>query len=250
MKKTELIFGIHAVQAILDNAPERVFELYIHEKREDARLQDLFASAKRHHIPLKKLPMKEFDRLLPNTTHQGVIASCSERESLSEKELLLMIKNADQPLLLILDGVTDPHNLGACIRNANAAGALAVIIPKDNSASLTPVAIKAASGAAELTPLVVVTNVARTMRNLKEAGLWCYGLDATASDSIYTTDLSGPAVLVLGAEGKGLRRLTAEHCDALINIPMSGSVESLNVSVATGICLFEANRQRLTSSPS
>ncbi|WP_455198376.1 23S rRNA (guanosine(2251)-2'-O)-methyltransferase RlmB, partial [Kaarinaea lacus] len=178
--------------------------------------------------------------------HQGVVASAIAPRVLSESELdTLLDKLTDPPFLLVLDGVTDPHNLGACLRSADAAGIQAVITTKDRSASLTPTAVKVASGAAQTVPFVQVTNLARCLRNLKDRGIWLAGLDGEAEQSLYDTDLSGPLAIVMGAEGKGLRRLSREHCDYLARIPMAGTVESLNVSVATGVCLFEAHRQRL-----
>jgi 23S rRNA (guanosine2251-2'-O)-methyltransferase len=156
----------------------------------------------------------------------------------------LLDRTEGAPLLLVLDGVTDPHNLGACLRSADAAGALAVIVPKDKSATLTPVVRKVACGAAEVIPLVAVTNLARTLEKLQQRGLWVVGTAGEAEVSIYDQDLTGPTILIMGAEGKGMRRLTREHCDYLVNLPMAGSVSSLNVSVATGVCLFEAQRQR------
>jgi 23S rRNA (guanosine2251-2'-O)-methyltransferase len=185
--------------------------------------------------------------LAEGVRHQGVIARVRRQAAkIDEHNLLSALTRTVNPLVLVLDGVQDPHNLGACLRSAAAAGALAVIVPRDNSAPLTPVARRAAAGAAESLPLVTVTNLARTLRDLKEAGVWIYGASHDAEASLYETDLRGPVALVLGGEGKGLRRLTREHCDGLFRIPMSGAVESLNVSVAAGISLFEVMRQRLS----
>ena len=177
--------------------------------------------------------------------HQGVVADVSPSQVWGEAMLdELLDRTEGAPLLLVLDGVTDPHNLGACLRSADAAGALAVIVPKDKSATLTPTVRKVACGAAEVIPLVAVTNLARTLEKLQQRGLWVVGTAGEAEVSIYDQDLTGPTILIMGAEGKGMRRLTREHCDYLVKLPMAGSVSSLNVSVATGVCLFEAQRQR------
>lgn len=178
--------------------------------------------------------------------HQGVVAAVSESREWGEDDLMAMLAAASEPpFLLVLDGVTDPHNLGACMRTADAVGVQAVIVPKDKSATLTPVARKVACGAAETVPFVRVTNLARCLRALQEQGVWLVGTAGEAGSTLYQANFTGPVALVMGAEGKGMRRLTREHCDALINIPMLGHVDSLNVSVATGVCLYEALRQRL-----
>jgi len=185
------------------------------------------------------------DKLASGERHQGVIAQLKKIDNLGEGALDSVLDNAGpNPLLLVLDGVTDPHNLGACLRSADAAGVHAVIVPRDRAAGLSPVVRKVAAGAAETVPLIQVTNLARTLRWLKERGFWLVGTDDEATQSIYTAKLTGPIAIVLGAEGAGMRRLTKEHCDLLVNIPMQGVVESLNVSVATGVTLFEAVRQR------
>jgi len=181
-------------------------------------------------------------------SHQGVVAETGTAPGLGEKELPAFLEALEGPaFLLILDGVQDPHNLGACLRSANAAGVDAVIVPRDRSAPLNATARKVACGAAESLPVVRVTNLARTLRSIREAGVWVYGATGEAESTFYETDLSGPLALVLGGEGRGLRRLTREHCDGLLSIPMAGSISSLNVSVAAGIFLFEARRQRVES---
>lgn len=187
---------------------------------------------------------KVLDEKAESTQHQGIVARVKAAKILAEHDLDELLAKTDLPFLLILDGVTDPHNLGACLRNADAAGVQGIIVPKDNSVGLTAVVSKVACGAAETVPLFQVTNLARTMRHLQEKGVWIVGTAGEADCELYQADLKGPLAIAMGAEGKGLRRLSRECCDTLVSIPMSGSVSSLNVSVATGICLFEAVRQR------
>lgn len=245
MSSTEYIFGFHPIEALLEAAPHHLLELYIQQDRKDERLQKLLKKASAHSIAIVETNRKKLDSLSHHAQHQGVVAKARKEVGYGEDDLESILQRATgTALLLILDGVQDPHNLGACLRSANAAGVHAVIAPKDNSVGLTPVVRKVASGAAELTPFIQVTNLARTLRWLQEQGVWIYGTAGDADQSIYAIDLKGPIALVLGAEGKGLRRLTREHCDGLISIPMVGQIESLNVSVATGVCLFEAVRQR------
>ncbi|BFM18047.1 23S rRNA (guanosine(2251)-2'-O)-methyltransferase RlmB [Maricurvus nonylphenolicus] len=244
MAQLEPIFGLHAVQALLKSAPQRVQQLLVLRGRQDQRLQKVLAAAQKQQIATKQVDRKELDKLVEGN-HQGVIAMARPGELHDEKFLYTMLENLDAtPFLLVLDGVTDPHNLGACLRTAEAAGVHAVIAPKDNSASLNATARKVACGAAEVLPYISVTNLSRTLKKLQELGLWTIGTAGEAEQSVYQADLKGPMALVMGAEGKGMRRLTREHCDSLINIPMAGEVSSLNVSVATGVCLFEAVRQR------
>ncbi len=248
MQKTEYVFGLHAVQSLLKTAPQRVLELQVLKGRQDMRLQKLVTAAERQGIPLRPLTRAQLDKLVDKEdggNHQGAVALCKPGEAHDERFLKNLLENLTEPaFLLVLDGVTDPHNLGACLRSAEAAGVQAVIAPKDNSASLTGVARKVACGAAEVLPYICVTNLARTLKSIQETGVWITGAAGEAKESVYQADLRGPVALVMGAEGKGMRRLTREHCDNLINIPMAGSVSSLNVSVATGVCLFEAVRQR------
>ena len=249
MKKQDVIFGIHAVEALLKNSPERVIELWLMQGRDDERLEPLVNAAQDAGIKSQRSARKVLDEKAESTQHQGVVARVTAAKVLAESELdaLLDKLSAEQktPFFLILDGVTDPHNLGACIRNADAAGAHGVIVPKDNSVGLTSVVSKVASGAAEVVPLFQVTNLARTMRHIQDKGVWIVGAAGEADSNVYQADFKGALAIAMGAEGKGLRRLTRESCDSLISIPMSGTVSSLNVSVATGICLFEAVRQRL-----
>ncbi|MCL1143783.1 23S rRNA (guanosine(2251)-2'-O)-methyltransferase RlmB [Shewanella gaetbuli] len=249
MKKQEIIFGIHAVEALLQNSPERVIELWLLQGRDDERLAPLVAAAQAVGIKSQRSARKVLDEKADSSQHQGVVARVKAAKVLTENDLdSLMVKLESQqkkPFLLILDGVTDPHNLGACLRNADAAGVHGVIVPKDNSVGLTSVVSKVACGAAEVVPLFQVTNLARTMRYIQEKGVWIVGTAGEADSNVYQADLKDALAIAMGAEGKGLRRLTRESCDSLISIPMAGTVSSLNVSVATGICLFEAVRQRL-----
>jgi len=250
VNKPETVYGLHAVQALLQSAPQRVRQLYVLQGRNDPRLQKILSSAKANDIHAQDRSRAQLDTMVDNQNHQGVAAICEVGESHDEAFLFTLIDRLDQPaLLLVLDGVTDPHNLGACLRSAEAAGVNAVIAPKDKSASLTAVARKVASGAAEVLPFIPVTNLARTLKKLQQAGIWLVGAAGEAEQTVYQTDLTGPIALVMGAEGQGLRRLTRETCDYLVNIPMAGTVSSLNVSVATGVCLFEAVRQRQSSRP-
>jgi 23S rRNA (guanosine2251-2'-O)-methyltransferase len=244
----ELVFGIHAVEALLKRSPARIGELLVLEGRADKRVAPLIGQAERAGIRIQRLARHKLDQLVSGN-HQGVVARVSEgaQEQFAqwgEADLDDLVANAEKPLVLVLDGVTDPHNLGACLRSADAAGVTAVVVPKDNAASITPVVRKVACGAAEVIPFIQVTNLARTLKQLQEAGLWIVGTTGEADQTLYEQDLKGPIVMVMGAEGSGMRRLTKEHCDFLVRLPMAGSVSSLNVSVATGICLFEAVRQR------
>lgn len=245
MSEIELIFGLHTVNAVLQIQHERISELYVLRERHDLRLQAIISQAEQHHVLLKQVPKQELDQMLPNVQHQGVIAKCHKLRTYGEHDIEKLLERINEPpFLLILDGVQDPHNLGACLRSANAAGVHMVIAPQDRAVGLTPIARKVACGAAEITPFIQVTNLARTLRLLKELGIWLFGTADNAPKTLYQTELSGALALILGAEDKGLRRLTRELCDGLVSIPMHGSVSSLNVSVATGICLFEALRQR------
>lgn len=244
--KAEHVFGLHAVRSLLQRNPARVTLLLAVESRSDKRMDEILALADTAGVPVRRVSRHELDDRLPGVSHQGVLAETGTSTRLSENDLPAFLESLKEPaFLLILDGIQDPHNLGACMRSADAAGVHAVIVPKDRSAPLSAVARKVACGAADTVPLIQVTNLARTLRVLRDAGVWIFGAAGEADEALYTADLSGPLALVLGGEGKGLRRLTREHCDHLITIPMAGSVSSLNVSVATGICLFEARRQRI-----
>ncbi len=242
----EFSYGIHTVAALLERAPERIETLQVLEGRSDKRMQQLLSEAERANVRIVRVSRDELDKF--DVKHQGIVALLANNVEYREADLKSLIERSATPLLLILDGVTDPHNLGACLRSADAAGVDVVIAPRDNAASLTPVVRKVACGAAEVIPFVQVTNLARTLRDLQEWGVWLVGTAGEADTLIYEQDLTGPIAIVMGAEGSGLRRLTREHCDFLVKLPMAGSVSSLNVSVATGICLFEAVRQRRVAS--
>lgn len=241
----DLIFGLHAISAALRNDSVRMLEVWVLQGRQDARMQEVLALAKQRGVVAHHAPRHTLDAMAPGARHQGVIARCMGLPSYSEGDLEVLLDGVQGvPLLLVLDGVQDPHNLGACLRSADAAGVHAVIIPKDRASPLTATARKVASGAAESVPVVQVTNLARTLRELKDRNIWLVGAAGDADQSVFEVDLKGPMAIVMGAEGQGLRRLTKEHCDFLAHLPMAGVVESLNVSVATGIFLYEAVRQR------
>lgn len=244
MSQWEKVYGVHAVEALLRHHPKRVKQLWLAEGRQDPRVQVLVELAGQVRVPVGTRERKELDEWAEGV-HQGVVAEVSPSQVWGENMLEeLLERSAGPALLLALDGVTDPHNLGACLRTADAAGAMAVIVPKDKSATLNATVRKVACGAAEVIPLVAVTNLARTLEKLQQRGLWIVGTAGEATQTLYELDLTGPTVLVMGAEGKGMRRLTREHCDYLAKLPMGGSVSSLNVSVAAGVCLFEIVRQR------
>ena len=239
------IYGIHSVLHPLQNEPGSIVEIWIKESRRDARLQQIFALAHQHHILVHACQVGELDSLSQNGNHQGVVALQRSIQEYSETELEHSQLQRDSALLLALDGVQDPYNLGACMRTAEAAGVAGIIIPKNRAAGLTPTVIKVASGAAGHLPIYRVTNLVRTLQALKDQGYWIMGADACAEQLLYAVEMTAPFLcLVLGGEGKGLRRLTRENCDHLVKIPMVGKVESLNVSVATAICIYEALRQR------
>ncbi|MBN1684143.1 MAG: 23S rRNA (guanosine(2251)-2'-O)-methyltransferase RlmB [Gammaproteobacteria bacterium] len=239
------IYGIHTIQTALQKQPKNVIEIFISEQRKDQRIQQIIQLAEKNHIPIQFVSKETLQNQVGNIKHQNIIAKTLEKKLRTENDLDAFLDTLKPPaFLLILDGVQDPHNLGACLRTADAAGIQAVIVPKDQATGLTPVVRKVASGAAETVPLIQVTNLARTIRKLKDCGIWIVGADERADQTIFETELKGPIAIVLGAEGKGLRRLTKEHCDFLVKIPMQGTVSSLNVSVAAGVCLFETVRQR------
>ncbi len=239
-----IIHGLHSVESLLKNHPERVQLLYLLEDRQDKKIQTILELAKLQKVKTEFKKREELDRLTDNENHQGVAAVCHPMKNFNENDLDTFIQNSEKPFFLILDGVQDPHNLGACLRTADAAGVTAVIAPRDKSVGMTPTVVKVASGAAETVPFIQVTNLARTMKFLQENGVWIYGAAGEAEQNLFDVKFSGAVAIALGAEGTGLRRLTREHCDVLVKIPMQGSVSSLNVSVATGICLFEVVRQR------
>ncbi|MCF7501387.1 MULTISPECIES: 23S rRNA (guanosine(2251)-2'-O)-methyltransferase RlmB [Pseudoalteromonas] len=240
----ELIFGFHSVEAILAKEPERFLEIYALKGREDKRLNPVIDQARKFGISVQFMQRKALDNKANGEQHQGIIANVKAARMYNEKDLDEIIAREETPFLLVLDGITDPHNLGACLRSADAAGVHAIIVPKDKSAKLNGTARKVACGAAETVPLVQVTNLARTLREIKDAGVWVVGTAGETDTELFDANLTGPMAVVMGAEGDGMRRLTREHCDLLVKIPMAGTVSSLNVSVATGICLFEVLRQR------
>ncbi|MEO3864747.1 23S rRNA (guanosine(2251)-2'-O)-methyltransferase RlmB [Rheinheimera fenheensis] len=239
----DLVFGIHAVEAFLQRAPQDVLELFVMKDRDDKRMQPIIQLARQNGVSVQFCNRKTLDDMVGGQ-HQGIVAKARLQSTGNEADLAAIVAANDKPFILILDGVTDPHNLGAILRSADAAGVHAVVAPKDRSVKLTSVVRKVACGAAESVPFITITNLARTMRELQEAGVWIVGTAGETETLVYDADLKGPLALVLGAEGEGLRRLTRETCDALVKIPMFGTVSSLNVSVAAGICLFEAVRQR------
>jgi 23S rRNA (guanosine2251-2'-O)-methyltransferase len=241
---TQTIYGLHAVRALLERHPQRVLGIRLAEQRADARVRAIEELALRQRVTVKRVDGHALREQLGDVAHQGVAAEVVPLAPWNEDQLLAALTDAQAPLLLALDGVQDPHNLGACLRTADACGALAVIVPRDRAAQLTPAARKVAAGAAETTPVVAVTNLVRTLKLLKEAGLWVVGADAAADRDAAAVDLKGGVVLVLGSEGTGLRHLTQANCDFLVRLPQLGAVESLNVSVAAGMLLYEAVRQR------
>lgn len=244
-REPRVVFGFHAVLARLRADPKEVLEIFVDETRQDARAKDLVAIAERSGVRLMRVPTKRLDGFYGGGRHQGVVARVEVKRSSDSLEELL--EKVEKPLLLVLDGVTDPHNLGACLRVANAAGAHAVIAPRDRAAGITPAVSKVASGAAEATPYLMVTNLARTLAEIKEKNIWVIGADERAEQTLYDANLPDSIAWVLGAEGEGMRRLTRESCDLLVRIPMRGEVENLNVSVSAGVCLFESVRRRHSS---
>ncbi|NGP54291.1 23S rRNA (guanosine(2251)-2'-O)-methyltransferase RlmB [Thioalkalivibrio sp. XN8] len=244
MSTRELAWGLHPVREALQRAPERVLELWTQAGRSDDRMSEILALAGAEGIKCQAVRRETLDGMAGGGAHQGVVARLAPVAALDENDLYELLDRLQSPaFLLVLDGVQDPHNLGACLRTADAAGVHAVIIPKDRAAGLTPAARKAAAGAAETVPLVQVVNLARCLRGLKDRGIWLAGAEA-GGESALQADLAGPLALVLGAEGGGLRRLTRETCDLLVSLPMKGAVESLNVSVAAGVLLYLALAQR------
>jgi 23S rRNA (guanosine2251-2'-O)-methyltransferase len=244
MVEDNVVFGINAILQLLQNRPEKILVLYVSSERHDKRIDQIIALAKSNDLDVQRIDRKKIDQWFAGQNHQGIAAKIAQNKALGEADLKRLVESTDKPLFLVLDGVQDPHNLGACLRTANAAGVTAVIVPRDNAASITPIVRKVASGAADLIPFVQVSNLARALRELQQLGVWMVGTSGDAEQSIYQVDLTGSIAIVMGAEGEGIRELTRKHCDFLAYIPMLGQVESLNVSVATGICLYEAVRQR------
>ena len=244
MAQQEWLYGLHAMQAVIENEPERLIEVWVLKGRDDERLINIVNQARRFGVSVQFCNRKVLDDKVKGEQHQGIVARAKPAKTLDESDLDRLLDSTPVPLLLVLDGVTDPHNIGACLRTADAAGAHALIVPKDKSGGLTGTARKVACGAAEVVPFIQVTNLSRTLKQLQDKGVWVIGTAGEAEQLIYDCKLSGPMALVMGAEGKGMRRLTRETCDELVKLPMAGSVSSLNVSVATGVCLYEIVRQR------
>lgn len=245
MAEKHIIFGLHAVEAAVKRDSEHIERVYLEQGRRDERARQLEGQVRAAGVALERVKRQVLDDLTGGQRHQGVAAEATLPGPGDERQLARILDDLnDPPFLLVLDGVQDPHNLGACLRTADAAGVQAVIAPKDRACGLTSTVRKVASGAAEIVPFIQVTNLARTLRELRERGIWLVGTDLSAESDLYQADLAGPLALVMGAEEKGLRRLTREHCDQLVKLPMVGTVQSLNVSVSTGICLYEALRQR------
>jgi 23S rRNA (guanosine2251-2'-O)-methyltransferase len=244
MTSAKVLFGFHAVGVRLKTAPQSVIEVVFDASRRDARMRQFLDRAREAGVRLVEADALRVAKLAGSHGHQGVAARVEPIVAAHSLDDLLDALQ-EPPLLLVLDGVTDPHNLGACLRVADGAGAHAVIAPKDHSAGINATVAKVASGAAETVPYFMVTNLARTLGELKERNIWCIGTAGEAEKSIYQVEMKGPVALVLGAEGPGMRQLTRKTCDELVHIPMCGAVESLNVSVASGVCLYEARRQRL-----
>lgn len=244
-KEQQHVYGIHTVEMLLKENAHRIKFLWLQDDKKSGRMDGIIQKAKEQGVSVRFISRSELDNLSTQNNHQGVVAKIETHGRLHERQLYeLLESNSEPPFLLILDCVTDPHNLGACLRSSEAAGVQAVVVPDDNSAPVNAIAMKVASGAAEVLPVFRVVNLVRTIKQLKELGIWVVGADGDASASIYETDLTGPLALILGSEEKGMRRLTREHCDFLAKIPMMGTVPSLNVSVSAGICLFETLRQR------
>ncbi|MBK7003264.1 MAG: 23S rRNA (guanosine(2251)-2'-O)-methyltransferase RlmB [Rhodoferax sp.] len=258
MSAPKTLFGFHAVGVRLKTAPQSIVEIYFEVTRRDARMRQFLERAQEAGVRLMESDGARLAKLCGSHGHQGVVARVQALALVHSLDQLLedleaanaaVPQRSTAPLLLVLDGVTDPHNLGACLRVADGAGAHAIIAPKDHAAGINATVAKVASGAAETVPYFMVTNLARTLGELKERAIWVIGTSDAATSTLYQSDLTGPVALVLGAEGTGLRQLTAKTCDALVRIPMQGAVESLNVSVASGICLYEALRQRGAARP-
>ncbi|MFZ6720257.1 23S rRNA (guanosine(2251)-2'-O)-methyltransferase RlmB [Undibacterium sp. Ji49W] len=242
--KSKMIFGFHAVTSRIRHEASSVDEIYVDSARVDRRMQDLLSTAKAAGVRIILTDDQRLSNIVGTRRHQGVVAKASELSLARNLDELLDAIDGP-PLLLVLDGITDPHNLGACLRVADGAGAHAVIAPKDRAVGLNATAAKVASGAAETVPYITVTNLARTLRELKERDIWLVGTTDEVEKNIYDVDFKTGSAIIMGSEGEGMRRLTRETCDVLVSVPMFGSVESLNVSVASGVCLYEARRQRL-----
>jgi 23S rRNA (guanosine2251-2'-O)-methyltransferase len=242
-----VLYGFHAVETTLKYNAKRIKKMLVIADRKDERISRVIEQAQSNNIEIEKCNRKQLDELTSKAAHQGIAVHCEPLQIQNETYLDTLLDSLEEdPLLLVLDGVTDPHNLGACLRSADAAGVQVVIAAKNNAAPLNATVAKVACGAADVIPYVQVTNLARTLQYLQQRGIWVTGTSGAAEQTLYQSNLKGPLAIVMGAEGKGMRRLTQENCDFLLKIPMAGEVSSLNVSVATGVCLFEAQRQRLS----
>lgn len=239
------IYGVHAVESMLERAPHRLRQVFVSNERHDLRLQILAAKIQSQGIAIQGVKRQFLESKTSGAVHQGLVAAIIPEQGHREQDLPAILDLSPTPLLLVFDGVTDPHNLGACWRSAGAAGVQAIIVPRDRAVRPNATVRKVACGATECVPLVMVTNLARTLRYLKERGIWVVGTSGLAPQTIYQSQLTGPLALVMGSEGQGMRRLTEEQCDTIVSLPTVGSMPTLNVSVATGICLFEAIRQRI-----
>lgn len=245
ISQENLLIGIHAVASALGTGAERVVRAWVTRDARNPRVKELEKQARKAGIPVETVPRATLDDMAGGTRHQDIIASLEGTTLLGERDLDRVLESVEgDPLVLVLDEIQDPHNLGACLRTAEAAGVHLVVITKDRSAGLTPVVRRSAAGAAEVIPVLVATNLARVLRHLKDRGIWLTGAAGEGATELWDADLSGPTALVVGGEGEGLRRLTRDLCDLLVRVPMAGTVESLNVSVATGVCLFEIIRTR------
>ncbi|MCR3756005.1 MAG: 23S rRNA 2'-O-ribose methyltransferase [Sodalis sp. Psp] len=244
MIMSDIIYGIHAAQTLLKHDPHRFLDVYLLKGRDNYRLQQLIRQLKQSGIIIQLASRQWLDKKVDGAMHQGIVARVQKKQQHQENDLPELLAQQAEPLLLVLDGVTDPHNLGACLRCADAAGVHAVIVPYNRAVKLNATVKKVACGAAETVTLIRVTNLARTLRFLQEQHVWIVGTSSKVNHYLYQSKLIGPLALVMGSEGEGMRRLTREHCDELISIPMAGAIPSLNVSVAAGVCLFEAVRQR------
>lgn len=249
MSELQYVYGLHAVRALLARYPARVKRVGLQAKRDDPRSREIESLAAAAGVRVERVEAEQIKRWVGEVVHQGVVAHVEQLAPWAEHDLIDALAGKTDPLVLALDGVTDPHNLGACLRTADACGAIAVMVPRDRAAGVNPTVRKVAAGAAETTPVVTVTNLVRSLKLLQEAGLWVVGADAAGEKLAFEADLTGPKALVLGAEGAGLRELTRKTCDFLVRLPQLGSVESLNVSVATGMLLYEALRQRVSGPP-
>lgn len=244
MSKENIIFGLNPILQLLEHNPTRIIELFVSDAKQDKRAQEVIALANANAITVQRISVKKLDQLLDDQNHQGIMAKITPTVTHTEASLADLVRDNKNPLFLVLDGVQDPHNLGACLRTADAAGVTAVIVPRDNAVGITPVVRKVSSGAADSIPLVRVSNLARALKELQDLGVWLVGTAADCEQTIYQQDLTGSIAIILGSEGEGMRLLTRKHCDYLVKLPMLGQVESLNVSVACGVCLYEAVRQR------